>query len=51
VAALVAGGHANKRIAAMLGISVATVKDHVHAILTKTALATRAAVAAEWQRR
>lgn len=51
VAALVAQGHGNKRIAVLLGISVATVKDHVHRILAKTGLHTRAAVAAAWQRR
>lgn len=51
VAALVGQGYANKRIAAILGISVATVKDHVHRILAKTELGTRAAVAAAWQRR
>lgn len=51
VAALLAHGHANKQVAATLGISVATVKDHVHRILAKTGLPTRGAVAAHWQRR
>lgn len=51
VAALVARGLTNKRIAAVLGISVATVKDHVHRILAKSGLETRAAVAARWQQR
>lgn len=51
IAALVGRGDGNKRIAAILGISVATVKDHVHHILAKTGLGTRAAVAAAWQRR
>lgn len=51
VAALVARGLTNKRIAAVLGISVATVKDHVHRILAKSGLETRAGVAARWQQR
>jgi len=51
VAGLVARGLTNKRIAAALGISVATVKDHVHRILVKTGLETRAAVAARWLQR
>ncbi|HZC29510.1 MAG TPA: LuxR C-terminal-related transcriptional regulator [Gaiellaceae bacterium] len=50
VAALIARGKSNKQIATDLAISVATVKDHVHSILSKTALPTRAAVAAEWHR-
>lgn len=50
VAALVAHGRSNKEIAAELVISLATVKDHVHSILTKSGLRTRAAVAAEWHR-
>ncbi len=50
VAALVARGARNKDIAAELFISVATVKDHVHNILSKTGLSTRAAVAALWKR-
>lgn len=51
VAALLARGLTNKRIAATLGISLATVKDHVHRILVKTGLGTRTAVAARWQQR
>jgi DNA-binding NarL/FixJ family response regulator len=51
VAGLVARGLTNKRIAAALGISVGTVKDHVHRILVKTGLETRAAVAARWRQR
>jgi DNA-binding NarL/FixJ family response regulator len=46
VAALIAGGLANKQIAGRLGISTATVKDHVHRILAKTGLPSRAAIAA-----
>jgi DNA-binding NarL/FixJ family response regulator len=48
VAALVARGMRNAEIAAALFISTATVKDHVHRILRKTGLDTRAAVAAAW---
>lgn len=46
VAALVADGLSNKQIARRLFISLATVKDHMHHILTKTGLASRAGVAA-----
>jgi DNA-binding NarL/FixJ family response regulator len=46
VAALVAAGLANKQIATVLGISQATVKDHVHHILSKTGLPSRAGIAA-----
>lgn len=49
VAALVATGLRNKDVALALGISVGTVKDHVHAILDKTGLDSRAAVAAAWR--
>jgi two-component system, NarL family, nitrate/nitrite response regulator NarL len=45
VTALVAQGLANKEIARRLGLSLATVKDHVHRILQKTGLPGRAAVA------
>jgi DNA-binding NarL/FixJ family response regulator len=48
VAALLARGHRNREIAEELVISLATVKDHVHSILTKTGLTSRAAVAAAW---
>jgi two-component system, NarL family, nitrate/nitrite response regulator NarL len=51
VAALIAAGEPNKRIALALGLSVATVKDHVHRILRKTGLGNRAAVASAWSRR
>ncbi|MGE0057689.1 MAG: LuxR C-terminal-related transcriptional regulator [Dehalococcoidia bacterium] len=46
VATLVAAGLRNRDIAAQLGISQATVKDHVHHILTKSGLSSRAAIAA-----
>jgi DNA-binding NarL/FixJ family response regulator len=50
VAALIASGRSNKEIATALVISVSTAKDHVHRILAKTGLASRAAVASAWQR-
>jgi len=43
---LVAAGLANKQIALRLGITTATVKDHVHRILEKTELPSRTALAA-----
>ena len=46
VATLIALGLANKEIAGRLGLSLLTVKDHVHRILVKTGLPNRAAVAA-----
>jgi DNA-binding NarL/FixJ family response regulator len=48
VATLVAAGCSNQQIAEALFISLGTVKDHVHAILTKAGLPSRAAVAAAW---
>jgi DNA-binding NarL/FixJ family response regulator len=48
VAACLAAGLSNREIARALVISVGTVKDHVHSILTKTGLRSRAAVAATW---
>ena len=48
VATLVAAGFSNRQIADALFISVATVKDHVHAVLKKTRLASRSEVAACW---
>ncbi len=51
VAVLIAQGLANKQIAIRLGITTATVKDHVHRILRKTGLQNRAAVAAALVRR
>jgi len=46
VAEHVIAGLSNKEIARVLGISVATVKDHVHAILERLDLPNRAAVMA-----
>ena len=46
VASLVAEGLSNKEIGRRLFISLATVKDHMHHILTKTGLGSRAAVTA-----
>lgn len=50
VAGLVATGLRNRDIAVALDITVATVKDHVHRILTKAGLDSRAAIAAAWRR-
>lgn len=49
VASLVAAGLRNKDIAIALGITVATVKDHVHRILEKTGVDSRTAVAVLWR--
>jgi DNA-binding NarL/FixJ family response regulator len=49
VAELLAAGLSNKAIAAELVLSVGTVKDHVHRILRKSGLSSRAAVAAAWR--
>lgn len=46
VAALVLEGLPNKSIAVRLGIAVATVKDHVHAILHRLEMPSRAALIA-----
>ena len=48
VAALVAAGKTNVEIAATLVIAHGTVKDHVHSVLAKTGLRSRAAVAGAW---
>ncbi|MFK7989772.1 MAG: LuxR C-terminal-related transcriptional regulator [Sandaracinaceae bacterium] len=48
VAGLLAVGLRNKDIGLALGIALGTVKDHVHRILDKTGLDSRAAVAATW---
>lgn len=45
VACLIAEGLSNKEIAKRLHISVGTVKDHIHRILTKTKLPNRTAIA------
>ena len=49
VAALVADGLANKEIAKALHISLATVKDHVHRILSRSGLSNRAAIASAYR--
>jgi DNA-binding NarL/FixJ family response regulator len=51
VCGLVAEGLSNKQIAKRLFLSLATIKDHVHRILTKTGLTNRAAVAAAFHGR
>jgi DNA-binding CsgD family transcriptional regulator len=48
VSACIGRGNANLAIAAELGISLHTVKDHVKAILLKTRCASRAELAARW---
>jgi DNA-binding CsgD family transcriptional regulator len=49
VCALIAEGRSNKQIACRLLITLATVKDHVHNILTKTGAPNRAAIAAAYR--
>lgn len=49
VARLVAKGFRNREIAELLSISLGTVKDHVHRILAKSGLGSRAEVAAVWR--
>jgi DNA-binding NarL/FixJ family response regulator len=51
VARCIAAGMSNRAIAACLCVSVATVKDHVHRILQRTAAPNRAAIAAAWSAR
>lgn len=46
VAALIARGHSNNAIASELSISVATVKDHVHKVLSKIGATSRNQIAA-----
>ncbi len=48
IATLVAAGYSNQQLADALFISVATVKDHVHAILRKTGFESRSQIAAAW---
>ena len=48
VAMLVAAGYSNSQIAATLVLSVATVKDHMNAVLNKSGLESRTQVAAAW---
>lgn len=45
VARLLAKGQSNKELAAALGISLGTVKDHVHAVLRKSGCSSRLEVA------
>ncbi|WP_341368674.1 LuxR C-terminal-related transcriptional regulator [Yoonia sp. BS5-3] len=49
VASQIIAGKSNKQIAASLGISLATTKDHVHAILHRLSLPSRSAVIAAAQ--
>jgi two-component system, NarL family, nitrate/nitrite response regulator NarL len=44
VANLIVAGHPNKQIARALGIKLGTVKDHVHAILTRLGFSSRGAL-------
>lgn len=48
VAKLIASGYSNPQIADALFISLGTVKDHVHAILSKTGFTSRSQVIAAW---
>lgn len=48
VATVVAAGYTNRQIAVALSISLGTVKDHVHSILTKTGFETRSQLIAAW---
>ena len=48
VAELTASGLSNREIANRLFVSVATAKDHVHAVLRKCGFESRAEVAAAW---
>lgn len=48
VAMLAAGGFSNQQIATALFISLATVKDHMHAVLRKSGLDSRAQLIASW---
>ncbi|MEM7285341.1 MAG: LuxR C-terminal-related transcriptional regulator [Actinomycetota bacterium] len=48
VATVVAAGYTNQQVAVALTISLGTVKDHVHSILTKTGFETRSQLIAAW---
>ena len=48
VAQLIASGYSNRQIGDALFISLGTVKDHVHAVLTKTGFERRSQVIAAW---
>ena len=50
VATLISLGLSNSEIADRLGISLATVKDHVHQMLKRTGLRSRGALAAAMRR-
>ncbi len=49
IAALVSEGLSNKQIAMRMRIALATVKEHVHHVLTKTELPNRAALAVAYR--
>ncbi|MEM8903013.1 MAG: helix-turn-helix transcriptional regulator [Actinomycetota bacterium] len=48
VALLAAAGSSNQQIAVALCISLATAKDHMHSILSKTGLRSRSQLIAAW---
>lgn len=48
VATLAAAGFSNEQIAATLFVSLATVKDHMHSIFTRTGLTSRSQLIAAW---
>lgn len=48
VATVVAAGYTNQQIAVALSITLGTVKDHVHSILTKTGFESRSQLIAAW---
>jgi DNA-binding NarL/FixJ family response regulator len=50
IVSLVGDGLSNKEIARVLGIQIATVKNHIHSILAKTRMRRRAEIAAGFRR-
>lgn len=48
VATLTAAGFSNEQIATALFVSIATVKDHLHSIFTRTGFRSRAQLIAAW---
>ncbi|MCB9994372.1 MAG: response regulator transcription factor [Hyphomicrobiaceae bacterium] len=50
VAEHIARGSSNKQIARALGLEVSTVKDHVHAVLTRLGLSSRAQLISSWHK-